>query len=72
MFWEMTLNNVYPTYTNLQKIIIIIILHKCKKSRDVDIVLIIKSTQLEFVKKNIEGKSIMNPIHEDDIENELQ
>jgi hypothetical protein len=30
----------------------------------------VKSTQLEFDKENIEGKSIMNPIYEDDIENE--
>ncbi len=49
----------------------IIILHKCKKSKDGDRLLRIKSTQLEFDKKNIEGKSIMNPIYEDDIENEL-
>jgi hypothetical protein len=31
-----------------------------------------KSAQLEFDIENIEGKSIMNPIYEDDIENELQ
>jgi hypothetical protein len=32
----------------------------------------VKSTQLKFDKEDIEEKSIMNPLYEDDIENELQ
>lgn len=32
----------------------------------------LKSTQQKFDIENIEGKSIMNPIYENDIENELQ
>jgi hypothetical protein len=32
----------------------------------------IKSTQPKFDKENIEGKSIMNPLYEDDIENDFQ
>jgi hypothetical protein len=70
----MTLKNVYPKFIDLQKTIIknINILHECKESRDVDRLLKVKSTQLEFGKKNIEEKSTMNPLYEDDIENELQ
>jgi hypothetical protein len=51
---------------------IIIILHECKKSRDVGRLLRVKSTQPKFDKENIEGKSIMNSLYEDDIENEFQ
>jgi hypothetical protein len=32
----------------------------------------VKSTQPNTAKENIEGKLIMNPLYEDDIENELQ
>jgi hypothetical protein len=32
----------------------------------------VESTQLEFDKEDIEEKSTMNPLYEDDIENELQ
>ncbi len=59
-----------PTFTDLQKIIIIniSILHKCKKSRNANRLLKVESTQLEFDKENIEEKSTMNPFYEDDIE----
>ncbi len=32
----------------------------------------VESTQLEFNKENIKEKSTMNPLYEDDIENEFQ
>jgi hypothetical protein len=47
-------------------------LHECKESKDVDKLLRVKSTQLKFDKEEIKEKSTMNPLHEDDIENELQ
>jgi hypothetical protein len=42
------------------------------KNQDVDRLLRVKSTQLEFDKEYIEDKSTMNPFYQDDIENKVQ
>ncbi len=47
-------------------------MHECKESKDADKLLRVKLTQLKFDKEDIKEKSTMNPLHEGDIENELQ